>query len=362
MSEKKSGVKIFPKLLITMLLISAIPLAGLWYISAFTGQKILKENLDTSLSRVAQAVAADVNGWVDMNVLALQQTAALEGVASMDPLQQIAGLKANESTYDWTYLVFTTDANGNNIARSDGKPLTFYGDREYFKQVSNGADVGQQVLIGRTSQKPTLCLSVPIDRQARSLAGVLTGCSELGDISAAVADVKIGDTGQAFLVDNLGRLVAHSNAASLSANLQDFSNHPALAASAENGNVVFEEDDQQIVAHPQKLDLGWTLVVQQDYDDAFAPLRTAERNAIIVMVTTIFLVLIAAFMFARNLVQPIRELTDIADAFSRGKPAGEIPGIDRGDEVGELARAVKRMGVSIQMAFEAIKKSHSQAA
>jgi methyl-accepting chemotaxis protein len=362
MSEKKSGIRIFPKLLLTMVLISAIPLAGLWYLSAVTGQQILKENLDISLSRVAQKVAANVEGWIDTNLLALQQTAALEGMASMDPLQQMSGLQANASTYPWTYLVFTTDTEGNNIARSDGKPLKFYGDREYFKQVVNGAEVGQQVLIGRTSQKPTLCLSVPINRQVRSLAGVLTGCSELDDISAAIADVKMGATGQAFLVDNLGRLIAHSDADNLSVNLQDFSNHPALTVGAEKENVFFEENGQQIVAYPQKLDLEWTLVVQQDYEEAFAPLYKSKRNAIIVMVMTIALVLLAALLFTRNLVQPIRKLTDIADAFSRGKPAAEIPGVDRGDEVGELARAVKRMGVSIQMAFDEIKKSHSQAA
>lgn len=362
MSEKKSGVRIFPKLLITMLVISAIPLAGLWYLSAFTGQKILKENLDTSLSRVAQAVAADVNGWVDMNVLALQQTAALKSMVSMDPLQQTPDLQANAHTYPWTYLVFTTDTTGNNIARSDDKPLRFYGDREYFKQVNNGAAVGQQVLIGRTSQKPTLCLSVPIDRQARNLRGVLTGCSELKAVSAAVTDVKFGGTGKAFLVDNLGRLVAHSDANNLSANLQDFSAHPALAAGVEKANVVFNEDGKQVVSYPQKLDLGWTLVVQQDYEDAFAPLYKTKRDAMIVMVITVTLVLVGALLFTRNLVQPIRKLTDIADTFSRGKAAGEIPGIERGDEVGELARAVKRMGVSIQMALDEIKKNYSRAA
>jgi methyl-accepting chemotaxis protein len=361
-SEKKSGVKIFPKLLLTMLLISAIPLAGLWYLSAVTGQKTLKDNLDTGLNRVAKAVAADVDGWIDMNIRSLRQSAALEEMASMDPLKQAAGLKANASTYEWTYLLFTTDAEGNNIARSDGNALKFYGDREYFKQVRNGAQVGQQVLIGRSTQKPALCLSVPVNNQIQSFVGVLTGCSQLDAISNAVADVNIGPSGQAFLVDSRGRLVAHSDTDSLSANLQDFSDHPAVAASEASQNVVFEEDGKQVVAYPQTLDLGWTLVVQQDYDDAFAPLYTAKRNALIVMVLTIGLVLAAAFVFTRNLVHPIRQLTNVADAFSRGQPAAEIPGIDRGDEVGELARAVKRMGVSIQMAFDQLKKSHSQAA
>ena len=63
-----------------------------------------------------------------------------------------------------------------------------------------------------------------------------------------------------------------------------------------------------------------------------------------------------ALGFAHGLVKPIRKLTDVAESYSRGRLEGEIPGTRRGDEVGALARAVERMGVSIQMAFGELKK------
>lgn len=363
MNERKLSIKIFPKLLLTLLLISAIPLAGLWYLSTFKAQETLKANLDTSLSRATATVAADVNGWIEMNLRALQQNAALADMASMDPERQLPILNAIDAAYEWTYLVFTTDANGNNIARSDGKPLTFYGDRRYFQQVREGAAVGQQVLMGRTSNKPALCLAVPIKKQVQgTFADVLTACSQLDAVSKAIADTKIGATGKAFLVDESGHLIAHGDQASVAVSLQDFSEHPALTANVEGENVIFTENGKDIVAYRQQLNLGWTLVVQQDHDDAFAPLHEARRDSLIVMSLTIVLVLLAGYLFSRSLTLPIRRLTEVADAFSRGKEAEQIPGTERGDEVGDLARAIKRMGMSIQMAFAQLKKSRSQAA
>ena len=90
---------------------------------------------------------------------------------------------------------FTTDLSGEAVARSDGKPLKFYGDREYVKAiVEENKEVGQQVLISRVNDKPALCLSVPVKRNA-TLQGTLVQCSSLVAISEAVASAKIGQTG-----------------------------------------------------------------------------------------------------------------------------------------------------------------------
>ena len=72
---------------------------------------------------------------------------------------------------------------------------------------------------------------------------------------------------------------------------------------------------------------------------------------------TLFLVFLATLVFARRMVKPIRRLTDIAGDYSRGKLNAKIPGTMRGDEIGALARAVERMGVSIKMAFEELRNS-----
>jgi len=180
---------------------------------------------------------------------------------------------------------------------------------------------------------------------------------DLGDLSKTVTDTKIGKTGYAILLDQTNKVIAQGRQEKAAAVLKDLSSHPALQAkNANQGPIVFEEDGKRIVAYRQKLGQGWNLIVQQDYDEAFAPLREVERNALILMLVTVVLVALVAYWLGRRLADPIRKLTSIADNISRGEGGGKIIETERGDEIGALARAIERMSVSIQMAMGRLRK------
>jgi methyl-accepting chemotaxis protein len=63
--------------------------------------------------------------------------------------------------------------DGENLGRSDGKSVKYYGDRDYFKQVLAGKTVGQQVLPGKTSGKPAFILAKPIAAEGEKILGLL---------------------------------------------------------------------------------------------------------------------------------------------------------------------------------------------
>jgi methyl-accepting chemotaxis protein len=46
----------------------------------------------------------------------------------------------------------------------------------------------------------------------------------------------------------------------------------------------------------------------------------------------------------------------IAEEISKGKLGAEIKETVRNDEIGALARAIERMGISLQMAFDRLRK------
>jgi methyl-accepting chemotaxis protein len=97
------------------------------------------------------------------------------------------------------------------------------------------------------------------------------------------------------------------------------------------------------------------LIVQQDYDEAFSPLQEAQRNALILLSTSLMLLVVMAYLLSQRLADPIRRLTAIAENISRGKLDEKVVEIERSDEIGALARAIERMGVSIKMAFERLR-------
>lgn len=316
-----------------------------------------RQNVHQGLRLTAGGLVDKVNGWVDMNLRVLRENAALPDIVAMDTAKHRPVLRSIQGAYDWTYLAFTIRRDGQNVGRSDDNPLVYYGDRNYFKQVMDRKPVGQEVVIGRTSQKPALILAGPIRTSPEEVNGVIALAMHLTDVSQAIVGTKIGATGYAILVNESNRVIAHGRPALVSQTLQDLGDHPALRAKgATEEPVVFEEGGRRIVAHTQKTSLGWTLIVQQDYDEAFAPLLESRRNALILMGFALALVVVVAYVLSRQLARPIGELTEVADSISRGSFDTKVVCTDRQDEIGALARAVERMAVSIRIAFERLRR------
>ncbi len=354
----RSGFNIFHKLLMTMLLVAIIPLGGLWYINYYKAIDDWTTISDQQLNRVVTALAKEVDAWSDMNIRALRQNAAIDDMTAMTAERQNPLLKSMGQAYEWSYLLFTIATDGRNIGRNDGAPVRDYGDRTYFLDVMAGQPVGQQVLISRTNNKPALVMSVPILGVEQQRVGVLAMGMTLEAISEIVVEEQLGKTGFAFLLDASGKVIAHHDA-EFNNTLQDFSDHPAFKAaqSGDTSQLSYQDNGKQVIAHAQRTeDLGWIVVMQQDYDEAFAPVREAQRDAFILLFITIVLVGAIAYVLSQRLAKPILRLTAVADEMSRGKLSAEIKETERSDEIGALARAIERMGVSIQMALERLRK------
>jgi methyl-accepting chemotaxis protein len=73
-----------------------------------------------------------------------------------------------------------------------------------------------------------------------------------------------------------------------------------------------------------------------------------------VLLAVLFFLVIAplTIIMIRSIVIPLTKLTYVADQFSRGQLDLDFPDMDRKDEVGKLATALKRLGVSTKMAME----------
>lgn len=361
MTEVKSGfaLKIFHKILLTMVAVALIPIGGLLYIGGYQIERDWRQNANLNLTLTANGLVGKVNGWIDMNLRVLRENAVLPDIASMDAARQKPVLKAIQSSYEWAYLVFTVNRDGQNIGRSDDEPPQKfkYGDRSYFKQVLEGKPLGQEVVIGRTTQKPALIMAGPIQDGGNPIRGVLALAMHLVDVSQVVTGARIGKTGFAILVDENNKVIAHGQPEQVAQALQDLSGHPALRnPESAQAPITYEDAGKRIVAFTQKTSLGWTLIVQQDYDDAFAPLLAARRDALILIACALVLVVVVAYVLSRQLATPIVELTAITEDVSRGHFDRKVIGTERRDEIGALARAIDRMAVSIKMAFERLRK------
>lgn len=357
-TSKRRSLNIFTKTFLTTLTVALIPVLALGVRNVANEQSQTTARIDREFEQEAKLVAANVAGWLDTNIKALQGNALLPEIRSSDSARQTPVLHAMVNTYKWSYLASTIASDGKNIARSDTMALTDYADRDYFREAVAGKEVAQQVLIGRSSGKPAVVLAVPY-QVSGGANGVLMTSSHLTEVTDAVAATRIGHTGFSFLLDDKGRVVAH-RAPEFQGKLADLSNHPAYVAtrSAESARVSFDEGGKQYVAHARVTRLGWVIVVQQEAAEAFAPVDAAIRSALVAVGIVAVLALLASLLLARALTRPILSLTVAADAISRGETALAIAEVERGDELGGLARAIDRMRVSIDVAIKRLRRAN----
>src|SRR3989304_1951979 len=92
---------IFPKLLLTMLVVTLIPLGAIWDLDYRAESESLARQIEQRLSSQADTLAGYVDAWVDMNVRMLRQNAALDDMSSMDAKRQKPLLRAIIAKYKW---------------------------------------------------------------------------------------------------------------------------------------------------------------------------------------------------------------------------------------------------------------------
>ncbi len=93
---------------------------------------------------------------------------------------------------------------------------------------------------------------------------------------------------------------------------------------------------------------GWTLVVEEPYDAAFAPVALLIREILGINLGIVLIFGIIAFQIARSVVKPIRELSDASRRIAGGESGVVIEESVSDDEIGVLTRAFNQMSIQLQ--------------
>ena len=346
------------KTTVTMLGAGLLPLALFAGFILVDQSRRIRADAAVTMRANAERISEQVDEWLDKDVRALQAAAAVHSMSSMLAEDQVKQLILTQRTYPWMYLVFTLTLDGRNIARNDGKPLTDYSDRQYYKDVLNGKDVAWETVISKTSKKPALVLAVPI-KQDGELVGVLAASMNIEDISRIVAKLKIGATGHAFLVDEKAKVVAHPREEFVLTQriLRDDPLVSAFAADGAPHSFSFlRPDGRPMLGAVQGNRWHWAVAVQQEEAELFAPLNHMVTVAVALLAVSALLLAFIAWGFSRMLVRPILQMAAAADAMSMGELDRPMPA-SRRDEIGLLGRSLERLRKSMKAAMARIESA-----
>lgn len=91
---------------------------------------------------------------------------------------------------------------------------------------------------------------------------------------------------------------------------------------------------------------GWTLVLEQHYEEAFAPVIVSIGRVAGLNLAIVFIVSLVAYWIAGTVVRPLRALSEAAARLSRGEREVEIDETTfSSEEVNVLTRTFNRMSL-----------------
>ena len=355
-AEATNGLNIFTQVLLTMLVVSLVPVAGQWYINNARVRQDLANSTQGTLLGIAGALDNQIDAWLGINLASLDAQTALPEIRAMEDAALQAPILARlNNASDQIYTAFTVTSEGSSV----GNTQKSYRNRSFFRDIVAGEPVGAQVFYGQVgtdslSAPKQLTLARPVEGFSGNLAGLIALNTNLETVSAYVRDSTFGESGYAVLVDADGNVIAHGRPERLEEGssldiISEATATPAILAD-------FIDGDVRSVALKQETQLGWTIYAVQSYREAFSTLITAQRFAWILLVITVLLALLLAYLLARRVVAPIEALTRSADAISLGKLETPVDAKNRGDEIGSLARAIERLRLTVKIAFQKMRE------
>jgi diguanylate cyclase (GGDEF)-like protein len=175
--------------------------------------------------------------------------------------------------------------------------------------------------ISQPGNVPAISISVGVVNDRKELSGILYANISLETLSSFIKSLAYGKTGKVYLVDAAGNLLAHPDISPgietkdkdgvVQWTLRDFSKNPVVKNAIENryvsGFYSMPGERRLVLASYAKIPgLGWTVVVEQDANEAFSIVRIYTYVIILLVLLTLGGSLLSFILISRETAETTR--------------------------------------------------------
>ena len=349
-------------LIATAIILIAFAVFSFWQYNSIK-ENLLEESKD-NINQTAELLGDSVSAWLNERVDVMQ---GISEILAQDPEVDIADVYRvlNSNTFNnlVSYYYGALDTDGQAIS-STWKPAPGWDARTRpWYDVAKAHDTAMMTEPYPDSQDNRLLITVVSQiYQNKQSVGAMGGDIELSDVAKAVNAVNFNHTGYAFLVNKDGAIISAPDQSLYDKPISAlFEGHvPSITSKG------FQESSvagKKVLTAFYPLDKfsaiekNWYIGVVVNEADVLAPANKLGINAIITGLIAAILTSIIFYLFMLStLIKPVNALTEQSNEISRGNFTDSIQGIDREDEIGELAQSIQRLQRSLKMAMERLSK------
>ncbi|HEY9863903.1 MAG TPA: ATP-binding protein [Candidatus Obscuribacterales bacterium] len=272
------------------------------------------------------------------------------------------------------FYAFKLDAQGN---RNQGKLIKKNYDLRqhttYLKALREGRSSWSDVFVSML--EPSLFISAlePIYNQNQEIEGVLLATLRLDQIIAFLKGLNIGKTGQVFIIDPQGHLLASSTGEQPFRKVGD-QNQLFLATASQNQvtkaateHLLTKFKNINDISIPKKFDfsinqekhflnvipfannkkLGWLIILVVPENDFLDQIKANNRTTLLLCLLTLMVAIMIGILTARWVTLPIIRLNQSSKNIAAGQWDQPLE-TNRQDELGELTRSFNNMIKQLQ--------------
>jgi signal transduction histidine kinase len=344
--ERRDTRSLATRLAVTVSLSSALALIAIVAVSANREEASLRVQAAASQQTLATALAHDVADYVELHEAAARALAAGPGLLDRPPEEQEAWLRAYSAAYPNVVVFATFDANGQQLARTDGRPLIAAGGAAWFERGRTTLRSGRVVARSTSTQRPIFGYTVPVLDANGQFRGIVAATIESARIADQLRRVVADPSQRAYLVDSQGRTIAHPDTELIAtfANLSALQPVTALlGAGPRAGSILYTaERDEWLAGYARVPGLEWGVVVEQPTSVALASVRVGRERAFVALIVVVCLAAAIGAIASRWLTAPLAVLSVAVQRLADGSSDARL-GNSGITEIARLAGAFGEM-------------------
>ncbi len=350
--------KIWQQIFLVLFFLVVFPLVLLGFLLLQTSQRAIQAAILHNHQQIAIQASGKIKEHIDGSWNVLAVTASILGAMPADPWQHETAMVELSLKNPAFKRIASLNQAGKEVAASElGTELRDRSQEPAFLQARKGQSYLSEVRISE-DHVPFVIMAVPIKKSDR-VHGVLVAHLSLRSIWNVIDEIQIGKTGQAYLVDENGIIMAHQDKKMV---LQHASfRHASIIQDIRSGRAgnrlgTGQNKEAWLISYAPLKELRGGLILAQPQKEALAFSKQMNFRSVVLIVLSIPAALLISFIIARYISRPIRDMIDGTQRMAKGDYSHTFKVQGRG-EMDRLLFSFNRMSQKLKKAKEAEKLS-----
>nr|WP_173812739.1 methyl-accepting chemotaxis protein [Dendrosporobacter quercicolus]NSL47986.1 methyl-accepting chemotaxis protein [Dendrosporobacter quercicolus DSM 1736]SDM64908.1 methyl-accepting chemotaxis protein [Dendrosporobacter quercicolus] len=355
----KSATSLRAKAALYTVVTCMIPVAAVgWYFIHETAAGLTEAAIERN-SQVAERIASDIGSLLQTKKNFLMLASADAAIRSLDREAGRRQLSMLQPFYGSNDPLFIVGSDGQQILRTDEKPLVNVADHEYFKQGIKGRAGFAGPVKSEADGSLTLIGAAPIYGADHKVEGLLGANIELANLRFMVEQVLSQNPGYGVTILDANLIPVFHQGDSSAVEEQRALTEPLYSTAVEEqsgSSVGILRGQEYFTSYRPIADSGWIAVVT--YPKAVVSERIAamiERGA---AVTLLIIAVFAAagLYFTKQALAPLQQLANGVENVAKGNLTYRL-NYRRQDELGQVSAAFDEMTARLQEIVLSVKQS-----